>query len=146
MESRDEPIRKILVPIDGSEGSSLALEKALALARALSAEVIGLEVIEDEGPLPTKHEAPPSGRTRTDWLAEERFEKARELLARASAPFRRRVEEGYPADVICQVAEAEGADLVVMGSRGLGPVARFLIGSVSDKVVRHAPCSVLVVR
>jgi nucleotide-binding universal stress UspA family protein len=56
------------------------------------------------------------------------------------------LRSGDPALGILQVAEEEGADLIVVGSHGQGAAERFLIGSVSEKVVRHAPCSVLVVR
>ena len=57
-----------------------------------------------------------------------------------------RIAERYRAQQIVQVAEYIGAGLIVMGSRGLGGVRRALIGSVSDSVVRHAHCPVMVVR
>jgi nucleotide-binding universal stress UspA family protein len=53
---------------------------------------------------------------------------------------------GKPAEVIMKVASKHHADLIVMGAKGLGAIARFLIGSVSTRVVQHANCSVLVVR
>jgi nucleotide-binding universal stress UspA family protein len=140
------PIKKILVPVDGSEGSRLALWHALDLADTGGASVTALEVIEDFGPLPGKYDAAPDGIQRVPWLAEQRFEGIRAVLESGTVQWTRRVEEGYPAEVICQVATEEGTDLIIMGSRGLSPVARFLIGSVSDKVVRNAPCSVMVVR
>lgn len=139
-------IRTILVPIDGSDPSRHALERAVEIAEPLGARVVVLEVIEDFGPLPGKYDAAPAGVERTDWLAAERFERVRDALEAGRVTWERRVEEGYPAEVICDLAEREKADLIVMGHRGLSPVARFLIGSVSDKVVRNAPCSVMVVR
>ena len=57
-----------------------------------------------------------------------------------------RASRRHPADEIVLVAEETGADLVVMGSRGLGGIKRALLGSVSDSVVRRAHCPVLVVR
>jgi nucleotide-binding universal stress UspA family protein len=57
-----------------------------------------------------------------------------------------KIAERYRAQQIVQVAEDIGAGLIVMGSRGLGGVRRALMGSVSDSVVRHAHCPVLVVR
>jgi nucleotide-binding universal stress UspA family protein len=57
-----------------------------------------------------------------------------------------RVAERHRAQQIMRVAEEIGAGLIVMGSRGLGGVRRALMGSVSDSVVRHAHCPVLVVR
>ena len=56
------------------------------------------------------------------------------------------VAVGHPESEILRIAEEIGADLVVVGSRGLGPLGRVLMGSVSESVVRHAHCSVLVVR
>jgi nucleotide-binding universal stress UspA family protein len=53
---------------------------------------------------------------------------------------------GKPAEEIMKVASIQHADLIVMGAQGLGAVARFLIGSVSTRVVQHADCAVLVVR
>ena len=56
------------------------------------------------------------------------------------------VQEGQPAEVIIDVANQEQADLIVVGSRGLTGIKRYLLGSVSSKVSEHAPCSVMVVR
>ena len=56
------------------------------------------------------------------------------------------VWEGDPGEAIIEAATAESADLIVVGSHGRGTVGRFLIGSVSDHVVRNAQCPVLVVR
>jgi nucleotide-binding universal stress UspA family protein len=53
---------------------------------------------------------------------------------------------GNPAEVIVQEAEDSGADLIVVGTRGLHATKRLFIGSVSTNVVHHAPCDVLVVR
>ena len=52
---------------------------------------------------------------------------------------------GAPANEIVRYAEAHHADVVVLGSHGHGLVRRFLLGSVADKIVRQAPCAVLVV-
>jgi nucleotide-binding universal stress UspA family protein len=53
---------------------------------------------------------------------------------------------GNPAQEIMKAAAKQHADLIVMGAQGLGAIARFLIGSVSTRVVQHSSCSVLVVR
>lgn len=137
---------KILVPVDGSEVSGRALDLALALARAADAKVTVLEVIEEFGPLPGYYGQAPEGMDRTQWIAELRFEEVHPVLRDAGVAWDRRVEEGYAADVICDVAADGGYDMVVMGSRGMSAVGRFLLGSVSDRVVHHAPCTVTIVR
>jgi nucleotide-binding universal stress UspA family protein len=137
-------VKRILVPVDGSDGSRHAVERAVELARATKASLVVLEAIEDFGPLPGIYEAPPPGADRVSWVADQRFAKVADLLD--GFAFERRIEEGYAPETICSVAEREGADLIVLGSRGLHAVGRALVGSVSDRVVQHAPCSVLVVR
>lgn len=139
-------IRTILVPVGGSEPSHRALERAVEIAEPLGARLVVLEVIDEFGPLPGESDAAPEGVDRTEWLAAQRIEKARDLLDEGRVDGERRVEEGYPAEVVCDVAEREKADRIVMGHRGLSAVARFLIGSVSGKVVRNASCSGKVVR
>jgi nucleotide-binding universal stress UspA family protein len=56
------------------------------------------------------------------------------------------VAEGSPAEEILRVAKSQSTDLIVMGARGLGRWSRMLVGSVSEKILSHAPCSVLIVR
>lgn len=140
------PIKHILVPVDGSESSQRAVVTAIGLAEPIGATVTLLEVIEEAGPLPSYDERPPPGETREHWLTEERWQPIRGLLEGTAVPWKRRVERGYPAEVIVDVAEEGGFDLVVMGHRGMSGVGRFLVGSVSDRVVHHASCSVLVVK
>ena len=55
------------------------------------------------------------------------------------------VVPGHPAETICRIAEEDGHDLIVMGSRGLSGIGSFFLGSVSDKVSHHTPCPVLIV-
>ena len=69
-----------------------------------------------------------------------------ERAARMAVELTRSLDSGRPEAGIVQVAEEIGADLIVLGSRGLGGVRRALMGSVSDSVVRHAHGPVVVVR
>jgi nucleotide-binding universal stress UspA family protein len=71
---------------------------------------------------------------------------ARELEAEGVEEVETHAQEGDPADVIIQVAEELGAELIVVGSRGLTGLERFLLGSVSSKLSQHAPTSLMVVR
>lgn len=139
-------IRKVLVPVDGSDSSKRALEMALAIASASKAECIVLEVVEDFGPLPGYYEAAPAGKDRVKWISEQRFEKVHPILNETKVAWTRQVIEGYPAEEICKIAEAEKVDMIVIGSRGLSAFGRFLVGSVSDRVVHHAHCGVMIVR
>ena len=56
------------------------------------------------------------------------------------------VADHAPAKAICDYAETHGVDLIIVGSHGRGGVERWLIGSVAERVVRHATCNVYVVR
>ncbi|MCB1306993.1 MAG: universal stress protein [Leptospiraceae bacterium] len=139
-------LKKILVPVDGSKDSAHALEAAEAMARNAKATLTVLEVVEEFGPLPGYYEAAPAGQDRTKWISDQRFEKVHPILEETSVKWDRKVVEGFPADKIVEVAEDGKYDLIVIGSRGLSALGRFLMGSVSDRVIHHAPCSVMVVR
>jgi nucleotide-binding universal stress UspA family protein len=54
--------------------------------------------------------------------------------------------QGDPADAILDVAEESGADLIIVGNKGMTGAKRFLLGSVPDKISHHAPCSVMIIR
>lgn len=139
-------LRKILVGVDGSEASKRALDFAISLAEAAHAELTVLEVVEEFGPLPGMYGVPPGGRNRVEWVAEQRFADLYPLLKETAVLWTRQVVQGYPAEEICTAAEKGQHDLIVVGSRGHSGIGRFLVGSVSDRVVHHAPCSVTVVR
>lgn len=139
-------IQKILIPIDGSDSSRKGLDMALAIAESTGASATILEVIEEFGPLPGYYEAPPVNVDRVKWVSEQRFEKVHDALSKTKVAWNRRVEEGYAAETIVRIAEEDKFDLIVIGSRGMNFIGRFLLGSVSDRVVHHAHCSVLVVR
>ena len=86
---------------------------------------------------------------RIDHLRLERELAAQDVVATGRArgvKVRFLIWDGPPGEAIVEVAASEQVDLVVVGSHGRGAVGRFLVGSVSEYVVRHAPCPVLVVR
>lgn len=56
------------------------------------------------------------------------------------------MEEGEAADTLINAAETEGADLIVVGNRGMSGATRFLLGSVPNKVSHHAPCDLMIVK
>jgi nucleotide-binding universal stress UspA family protein len=69
-----------------------------------------------------------------------------ELAAAAGVTAACHPRQGDPADAILDVAEENGADLIVVGNKGMTGAKRFLLGSVPNKVSHHAPCSVLIIR
>jgi nucleotide-binding universal stress UspA family protein len=138
-------VEKLLLATDLSEASSAATEEAFGLAARLGASLLVVSVI-DPGSLLL-----PGGRfgARVDQVRERRASIAQSLVERGreeGVPVSFLVWEGDPGDMIVSAAEAEHADMVVVGSHGRGAVGRLLLGSVSEHVVRHAPCPVLVVR
>jgi universal stress protein A len=138
-------VEKLLLATDLSEASTAATDEAFEYASRLGASLLVVSVI-DPGSLRL-----PGGRfnARVDQVRERRESAAQALVERGrqlGVPVTFLVWEGEPGESIVSAATAEHADLVLVGSHGRGAVGRFLIGSVSDYVVRHAPCPVLVVR
>jgi nucleotide-binding universal stress UspA family protein len=144
---------RVLLAIDGSEESHLAIKSAVEVAGATGSELHVLSVLETAQLLPYMP-YPGFEAWETSGTAEEAEQHARRLLSRVSERIGAEgstVEEshlavGKPDKEIVRLAGEFDADIVVLGSRGLGAVGRVLLGSVSDSVVRHAWCSVLVVR
>ncbi|MBM7567808.1 universal stress protein [Paenibacillus sacheonensis] len=138
--------KHILIPIDGSEQAGKALENAIGLARALSADV-RLTVLH-VNPALTLNE-PVIGMDLEQALEEEGkhiLEPAAVKLRAAGFAFDTLTADGDPAAVIVRTAKDADADLIVMGTRGVGIVSELLLGSVSHGVVQHAHCPVLLVK
>lgn len=138
-------VKKLLLATDLTEASASATDEAFELARRLGASLLVVSVI-DPGSL-----LMPGGRfrVRVDQVRERREQLAQALVERgrdAGIDVSFLIWTGDPGDMIVEAAEAEHADMVLVGSHGRGPVGRFLLGSVSEHVVRNAPCPVLVVR
>jgi nucleotide-binding universal stress UspA family protein len=136
---------KLLLATDLSDASSAATDEAFRLAERLGASLLIVSVI-DPGSLLL-----PGGRfrVRVDQVRENREQAAQVLVERgreAGVPVSFLVWTGDPGDMIVSAAEAEHVDMIVVGSHGRGAVGRLFIGSVSEHVVRNAPCPVLVVR
>jgi nucleotide-binding universal stress UspA family protein len=141
---------RILLATDGSEEAELAALRAVDLAQRTHSELHVVHV----GVVPTFLKSYPGTLGYERRLYEQIEEDSRALLRKQS--WRVKAAGGTVAGThlrmgavdleILALAEELGADLIVMGSRGLGGVRRALMGSVSDSVVRHAHCPVLVVR
>lgn len=141
-------IEHLLIAVDGSPSSHHAANQGFGLARQTQAKVTLAFVLESPPVIPVGPlsgyvvTAPP--RTQAD--LERAREELKTLAKDAGVPVETRVELGAPADVLCELAERLNVDLLVIGARGLSAGTRWLMGSVSDRVVHHAPCPVLVVR
>jgi nucleotide-binding universal stress UspA family protein len=141
---------RILLAIDGSEEAELAALRAVDLADATHSELHVVHV----GVVPSFLVSYPGTLGYERRLYDQIEEESRQLLRELS--WRVKVVGGTVAGThlrmgqvaleIVALAEELGVGLIVMGSRGLGGVRRALMGSVSDSVVRHAHCPVLVVR
>ena len=138
-------VKKLLLATDLTEASASATDEAFELAVRLEASLLVVSVI-DPGSL-----LMPGGRfrVRLDQVRERRELLAQELVERgrmAGIDVSFLIWTGDPGDMIVEAAEAEHADMVLVGSHGRGAVGRLFLGSVSEHVVRNAPCPVLVVR
>jgi nucleotide-binding universal stress UspA family protein len=142
---------KILLPIDDSEFSEAATNAVVALARPEDVEVKVLHVLEPPSLLLGREMAAYDPEFEAVWKASREQAKAlvtktAERLQKAGLRVAPALEEGDPKSKIIDVAREWHADLIVLGSHGRSGLSRFLLGSVSETVVRHAHCSVAIVR
>lgn len=142
---------RILVPVDGSEGANRALETAIGLQRLCSSELLILTVYRHHSLLEASMSMvrPEDPETLDDTLREYAKEVAENAKAYASElgseSVRAFVKVGQPARTIVGFAEEREVDLIVLGSRGLGDVEGYLLGSVSHKVTSLSDKAVMVV-
>lgn len=123
-------IKKILVPVDGSVGGCKAVDEALFFAEKCDAELDFVYV---------------ASNINKDIPSHIVFERIWEKLS-DSRKARKHVKSGHIARSILEVAEEEGSDMIIMGSRGLGLLKGVLIGSVSQKVIEEAKIPVMVIK
>ncbi len=142
----------IVVGTDGSDTAKEAVRQTAELAKVMGASVL----------LVSAYEPVPEGRLRHErtevpedvsWMVNPREDVQAVLDGEAERIKEAGVEEvetfareGDPADAILDVAEEKGADLIVVGNKGMTGARRFLLGSVPNKVSHHAPCNVMIVR
>jgi nucleotide-binding universal stress UspA family protein len=142
---------KVLIPVDGSPSSRNSVEKAVSTGIVNGAEVHIMTVIS------TPHAAP----TRNPYMAAEMvteladankkfaetvLEDAKKVVSSMGEIKTAVIKEGNPAEEILKYAEEIGSNLIVMGNRGLSTFNKVLLGSVSQKILTHSCCSVLIVK
>jgi len=134
----------ILVGYDGSQEAEKAVEVGLAMASTLDSKIKVLAVAQPSEP-PTAVEL----QAVVD-DAREHYDNALRRIANSARENGIRIETaiavGHPAEQIIRQAEQGHVDLIIVGRRGISTFAKIIIGSVSERVLRYAPCPVLVTR
>lgn len=140
--------RKILLAIDGSEEAALATEAATELSKNTASEVHLTYVVPMVDPLPYL-----AAEVREDKFEQAKKDagefldkQAQQIRAGGGSVTEMHVRTGSPEHQIVNLGDDLGVGLIVIGSRGVTGMRRALMGSVSDSVVRHAHCPVMVVR
>jgi nucleotide-binding universal stress UspA family protein len=143
--------KSIVVGTDGSDTAKEAVRQASELAKTVGGRIY----------LVSAYEPVPEGRLREEradvpedlqWMVNPRedvnatLEETGKQLQEEGLEIETHAREGDPADAILDVAEEKGADLIVVGNKGMTGAKRFLLGSVPNKVSHHAPCSVMIIR
>jgi nucleotide-binding universal stress UspA family protein len=141
----------IVVGTDGSETARQAVRQAIELAGRLGAR---LDIVSAYEPVSRERLRTEAQHIPEDlqWVINPREEidatlrEAADAAQQAGVTAGTYARQGDPADAILDVAEEQGADLIVVGNKGMTGAKRFLLGSVPNKVSHHAPCSVLIIR
>jgi nucleotide-binding universal stress UspA family protein len=140
-------VKRILVGVDGSETAEKALRFATEIAAPFHAELVVLYVV---SPPVYPAEIYPIAFAEIEKEAKQFgqtiVQRALESIAKAGVTARAEVVPGSPAETIADAGERLGADLVAVGSRGLGAVKRVFLGSTSDRLIHICKRPVLVVR
>ncbi len=141
-------MKRILVPVDGSEDSAKALNKAKEIGLLNDSEILILTVVNSQRDNPYIIE-----QDYTSELSKKNIEKGKkvleaslEIIGEYPGNVETMIRNGDVAETIIDIAEDEKYDLIVMGRRGANISSRSLLGSVSNKVLNYAPKSVLVVK
>lgn len=149
--SEEIPLKKILVPVDGSDSSFRAARYAIMLAKMSSAEIICVHSVVN----PPYVEYKAAGVVIVNYIEEARqhaeawYNKIRDMATKEGVKVASTdtiLDVASVADSIISYASKEKADLIVIGTKGKTGIKKFLLGSVASGVVTHAHCPVLVTR
>jgi len=135
--------KNIVLAYDGSKFSNKALQEAISLAKSSGGSLLILSVVD----ITDEFEAEAPGLT--DKMTEKLLRSAQKALEKAvAAKVKAKVEVhvGDAYEMIVETARKKKADIIVMGSHGRTGLTRLLMGSVTSRVIGHAPCSVIVVK
>jgi len=135
----------IIVALDGSEQSLLALDHARAIAESFGSKLFLVHAFPRTSDLRDSIEYNNLVALRTK-VGQAIIEAARKQLGQTKIQVEEDLLEGPAADAILSAAAIRNCDLIVMGSRGMGSLKGMVFGSVSTKISQYAPCPVMVVR
>ena len=136
--------RKILVPLDGSKFSEKALQRACEMSKAFDAKITLLYVVEKSPTLNILD--------RNEYLKLLRkfgtnaLKKANNIVLKKGFNAKTILKEGNIVIEIEKIVKTEKCDLIIVGNKGLGPVSRILLGSVSNKLAQSSSCSLLILK
>ena len=140
---------KIVVGTDGSPTALRAVAKATALAKAVGAELVIVSAFNNRAPsgvaaagIALDSSWVAAAQTGAESVAKEAAENAK---ADGVTTVSYQAVAGDPSEVLLQVTTEQGADLLVVGSKGMQSTARFLLGPIANKVSRKVPCDLLIV-
>ena len=136
---------KIMVALDGSAASEKALAAAVDLAVRYKAEITAVSVAEVPEVVGMVDEVEEI-REGTEKHFRQIGQAAVDYAKSKGVPLRSVVLRGHAADALVRYAETEGMNLVVIGQHGHSRIARFFLGSTSDRVSEHCPCTVMIVK
>jgi nucleotide-binding universal stress UspA family protein len=141
-------LERILIATDGSENAAKAVIHGINIAKTIGADVQALYIISTEHAVAT--------RTVMGWtdsfekyleeIGKEALSYATQIGERAGVKVKPVFRKGRPAEEILEYAEENNIGLIIMGTQGLTGIKKFLIGSVTEKVLRHSKVPVMIVR
>ena len=143
--------KKILVPVDGSEGSWRALNTAVEIGSRFGSELAIVNVIQPYNnaallAVPLDHATITQGNNELEKIGDKVLEMAQERLESYPGKTEFSLEVGHPSERIIALSKKCKCDAIVIGSRGLSGIAEFFLGSVSSKVSQYASVPVLIVK
>lgn len=140
-------MRRILVPVDGSDNALRAVRYAASLAKELSD--VRLELVNVQDPLPQKVHSALSEEEIARWqsgYSDLVLQPATKILDALHVPYQAGYRVGSPANEIAQQVQDTQCDAIIMGTRGLGSLANLVIGSVATKVIHMVQVPVTLIK
>ncbi len=134
---------RIILPIDGSDQSKKAAKKAFTIAKNRNINVYAIHVIHQTHFLVSPELLSPIEKMMKE-NANKYLNEIEQIGKKVKVTVKRKILRGTPFEEIIKFAQKE--DLIVMGNKGKTDIERILIGSVAEKVIRHSPCDVLIVK